>query len=289
MEDILLVHRKSNLKIPAEVVWKTCLRQIAFFSETSFQLSCEEDDQILRGSKALGFLLEVLTGLQSPVLGETEVFGQFRLFIEARRQAGDPLFSENRRWLNFLLTEVKRIRTSHIGGLGSNSYGGIVRAQTKTLDQISVLGTGHLAKEILPWLTQKQLKLVGRQPEKMVLADYKFKNLCMETYGQLTGLGQAVVIAAPLQDEELMRLVNTYGSELRKIFDLRGESNQLKSLLSQTAIEVSSLDDMFAELAGSRKDNEEKVTAAKKVILQRVDQFMERSELRPMGWDDICA
>ncbi len=299
MEDILLVHRKSNSKksstepvklITGCAVWKTCLRQIAFFDESSFEFNCEQDDQILRGAEALKFLLEVLTGLHSPVLGETEVLGQFRLFIELRRSLGEVLFSEHRKWLNFLMTEVKRIRSELVCGLGSNSYGGIIRQQAKNLNEVSILGSGHLAKEILPWLTQKsELTLVCRDVQKVGLEDPKYAKVNVQTYQSVSTLGEALVIAAPLEDEQILALIQSAGSKVKKIFDLRGEQNQLKLLATNMGLDVLSLEDMFAELAGSRTENEHKVAHIKKVITQRVDQFMERSELRPMGWDDICA
>jgi len=299
VEDLILVHRKSLSKAQGAspivlttsgAVWKTCLRQIVFFEEASFCFHCEKEDQILRGAEAFKFLLEVLTGLQSPVLGETEVLGQFRLFIESRRALGDQLFANNRKWLNFLMAEVKRIRSEFICGLGSNSYGGIIRQYSKGLNSVTIMGSGHLAKEILPWmLTKPSVQMVARNPQNVTLDDAKYDKIQLSAYEGLQDLGEVLVIAAPLSDLEIRNHVLQQGVRLSKIFDLRGESNQLKNCLAPFEVKVLSLEDMFDELAGSRKENEHKVSQIKLEILKRVDQFMERSELRPMGWDDICA
>jgi glutamyl-tRNA reductase len=297
MEDILLVHRKSNAKSDlseaAGPVWRTCLRQVLFFEETSFQLNCEPEDQVLRGADALKFLLEVLCGLHSPVLGETEVLGQFRLFVEERRKCGDPLFSEHRKWLQFLTMEIKRIRSELVCRLGSNSYGGIVRKDGKDLQSFSILGSGHLAREILPWIWQKpDVQMVSRSPQGVKLDAAKFSKVRVTNYSEVSDLGEALVIAAPLSDSEIKALVEKAGLRLKKIFDLRGEENRLPESfieMNSSSVKVSSLKDMFAELAGSNRENESKINLIKQVISERVVRFMERSELRPMGWDDICA
>jgi glutamyl-tRNA reductase len=300
MEDILLVHRKSNAKSAGNTdlseaagpVWRTCLRQILFFEETSFALTCDPDDQVLRGAEALKFLFEVLCGLHSPVLGETEVLGQFRLFVEERRKCGDPLFSEHRKWLQFLTAEIKKIRSELICGLGSNSYGGIVRKDAKDLHSFSILGSGHLAMEILPWIWQKPIvQMISRNPNEVKLDGAKFSKVQVLNYEDVFDLGEALVIAAPLQDAEIKELVEKAGGQIKKIFDLRAEENRLPDFIEgkSSLVKISSLKDMFAELAGSNQENEHKINHIKKVISERVVRFMERSELRPMGWDDICA
>lgn len=297
MEDILLVHRKSNPNSDRPlsgqgVVWKTCLRQILFIESASFDFTAEAEDQILRGQEALNFLLEVLCGLHSPVLGETEVLGQFKNFIQSRRDAGDFLFSENQKWLQFLMAEVKRVRSDFVNGLGSNSYGSLIRRHTRDHNSITLLGAGQLVSEILPWVALKQnLQVVSRAPEKLQVFADKWPHLQLETYQQMRALNEVLVVAAPLEDLRLSQLLQQQGPQVRVIYDLRGEVNRLPELVAalNAEIQVISLADLFSALEESRKENQEKIKSIKKVISERVVQFMERSELRPMGWDDLCA
>ena len=138
MEDILLVHRKSNRNFSPELqqaaIWKTCLRQILFITENEINAISDEltsEDQILRGEAGLSLLLEILCGLHSPIVGETEVFGQFKSFIDGRKALNDSLFADHQKWLSFVLTEVKRTRAEHLVGIGSQSYGSLLRRHTK--------------------------------------------------------------------------------------------------------------------------------------------------------------
>lgn len=303
MEDILLVHRKSNSKSFAETaasssirlplpgpVWKTCLRQILFLESSNFSFEATQDDHILRGQDALAFLLEVLCGLHSPVIGETEVLGQFKNFVQEQRDLGNFHFSDNRKWLQFVMAEVKRLRTVHVSGLGSNSYGSLIRRHTRENDHLSLLGAGQLVSEILPWVAlKKELQVVSRHPEKLQAFADKWTHLNLETYASLTELNEVLVIAAPIEDLRILNLLQSHGSKVRRIFDLRGETNQLPEMLANTTWKVVSLADLFAELEDSRKENVEKIKSLKNLIAERVVQFTERSELRPLGWDDLCA
>lgn len=295
MEDILLVHRKASAKsLVGEpgALWKTCLRQILFVEASNFSFTASEDDQILRGSNALQFLLEVLCGLHSPVLGETEVLGQFKLFVQERRNLGDFHFSEAQKWLQFVLAEVKRIRADQLMSLGSNSYGSLLRKYTREFDGVSIFGSGHLAGEVLPWMAlKKNLQVVSRQPEKLQVFAQKWTHLQLNTYSENPALNEVVVIAAPLEDARILQLLDRNGAAVRRIFDLRGEKNHLAPLLQERGdgIELTSLNQLFAEMEEARKENAEKISALKRIITEKVLQFQDRSEHRPLGWDDLCA
>ena len=66
-------------------LFETCLRKIYFFDEDAEIRTelLEKKIKFYQGSEALQRLLEVLCGLHSRVLGETEIFGQFKKFIDS--------------------------------------------------------------------------------------------------------------------------------------------------------------------------------------------------------------
>lgn len=300
MEDILLVHRKSNRNFSESLgetaaIWKTCLRKILFCTEAELNTHIdliEQDDQILRGEKALSHLLEILCGLHSPIVGETEVFGQFRNFVDSRRQAQDLLFGEHQKWLQFIMAEVKRTRAEHLVGLGSQSYGSLLRRYAKDIDSITLCGSGHLAQEILPWLAHKKsLQTICRDPARLQGFTEKYNNLTVTTYNDSYVHGEAMVIAAPLTDARILELMHKQETRPETIFDLRGEDNELSSLLAAQFPHVSlmSLHQFFAEIEETKKDTQSKIQTLKESLFEKSVAFMQRTELRPLGWDDICA
>lgn len=301
MEDILLVHRKSNRNFAESLqeaaIWKTCLRKILFCTEqelNSYGDLIEKEDQILRGENALSLLLEILCGLHSPIVGETEVFGQFKNFVDSRKQSQDWLFGDHQKWLNFIFAEVKKTRAEHLVGLGSQSYGSLLRKYTKEQETVTVCGSGHLAQEILPWLAQKKsLQVLCREPAKLQNFDekYKYNNLRISAYNESCIQGEAMVIAAPLSDERILELMHMQHKGLSAIYDLRGEENNLASLLADKFPHMTllGLHQFFAEIEETKKDTQTKIHAIKQNLFEKAVAFMQRTELRPLGWDDLCA
>lgn len=299
LEDILLVHRKSNRNFSSVLsqvaVWKTCLRQILFSSEADLHLiqdHLEKGDQILRGEKALSLLLEILCGLHSPIVGETEVFGQFKNFIQTQKNNHNLLFADHQKWLNFVMAEVKRTRAEHLVNIGSQSYGSLLRRYTKDLNSITLCGSGQLAQEILPWLAHKQFtQIICRDPSKLQTFKEKYNNLTLNTYSEAYVHGHALIIAAPVPDSRILELMSRQDTRPTAIFDLRGEENKLNDLLKVQFPHVSlmSLQKFFAEIEETKKETQTKIQAIKQALLEKAVAYTDRTELRPLGWDDLCA
>ncbi|HEX6322489.1 MAG TPA: hypothetical protein VFZ36_02090, partial [Vicinamibacterales bacterium] len=76
-----IVHRPvaaGQRPVGGGVSWRTCLREVTFLDHGADPGAAGEP---LEGADAYGFLLETICGLRSPMLGETQVQGQFRAFL----------------------------------------------------------------------------------------------------------------------------------------------------------------------------------------------------------------
>jgi glutamyl-tRNA reductase len=127
-----------------------------------------------QGVEAYAFLLRHACGLESLMVGETEVFGQvkerWRAFTaEPSRQSANlaPVFQK-------LFEDVKTVRRSHLQNLGQASYGSLLRrllTQTPLKRPVMVLGAGHFAQSLLPWLAAFEVRLANRtEPKAQALA-----------------------------------------------------------------------------------------------------------------------
>src|SRR3989338_1317680 len=96
-------------------VLRTCLRQIQFLSPAA---SVPARAHIYSGSNAHRFLGEICAGLHSPLLGETEVFGQFRAFRDQHNWS--PTWTE---LLDSIEADARKVRRIFMSGLGAQSYG----------------------------------------------------------------------------------------------------------------------------------------------------------------------
>jgi glutamyl-tRNA reductase len=300
---ILNLRREARDKMPIvlnALDWRTCLRRILFLNQTenAALIATAESDEVLasaieihRGEESYRFLLEVICGLNSPLVGETAVLGQFREFVA---HANLP----NTSWGNFLrqlianlLVDAKRIRHEHLQGLGSQSYGSLVRQHLRGVPSVALLGGGQLAREILPWLIGKtQVRLFYRNlpHAQALLVDYPEIQLDQFLPAD-AGWKQdetALIIAAPLKAVEVERWIRTQSPHFSLCLDLRGDAETDPVSLPFPSIKLSEL---FDALRTERQRLAGRIEAARGEIKLLAQRQARQAQFRPFGWEDLCA
>ncbi|MFM1885676.1 MAG: hypothetical protein RL026_833 [Pseudomonadota bacterium] len=185
LRDLIVINRRGDATLPASLVLpddahscrvQTCLREVRVAADPSraWQLAAAapgaaDGVDIYTGAEAYGFLLRLACGLESEIIGETEIFGQikeaWRQFESAHAEAARGL----RPWLQRLLQDTKEIRSEHIVGLGSATYGSLARRLLggRAEGTILLVGAGQLAATVLPYLDCPDLRLWNRTPERV--------------------------------------------------------------------------------------------------------------------------
>ena len=280
--------------------WRTCLRRILFLnkSENAALIAAAESDGVLaspveiyRGEESYRFLLEVICGLNSPLVGETAVLGQFREFVAHANLPGSPWGNFLRQLISNLLVDAKRVRHEHLQGLGSQSYGSLVRQHLKGVPSVALLGGGQLAREILPWLIGKtQVRLFYRSlpHAQELLVDYPEIQLAHFSPAD-AGWDQdetALVIAAPLKAVEVERWVETQSPRFSLCLDLRGDAETDPVSLPFPVIKLSEL---FDALRHERQRLAGRIEAAREEIKLLAQRQARQAQFRPFGWEDLCA
>lgn len=280
--------------------WQTCLRRILFLNriENSALIEAAERElqfsgsvEVYRDKDAYGFLLEVICGLNSPLVCETAVMGQFRDFCAKAKFPNTRWGWFLRQFTSKVLVDAKGVRRDHLQGIGSQSYGSLVRQHVKGMPAVAVLGAGKLAREILPWLigkTSARLFYRNWQHAKDLLNQYP--ELQLDQYAtddagwqqEETGL----VIAAPLKAAEVESWVRSQSSTFSKCLDLRGEAATDPITLP---IPVIKLSELFDALRSERQRLEGRVESARAEIKQLVIRQNHQAQFRPFGWEDLCA
>jgi hypothetical protein len=158
IHDLVVVNlRPDGPEVPTaftDLQWQTCLRRIVFLHRAELTLlPAQPDFESYCGRDVYQFLLEVICGLHSPLLGENAVMGQFRKFRASCKFPNTVWGRFLRTLTTDLLVDARLVRHHHLQGLGSQSYGSLIRRYLKGRSSVAVLGAGSLAREILPWLT----------------------------------------------------------------------------------------------------------------------------------------
>lgn len=153
---------------------ETCLRRmlIALGRDAPRNLAAPPP-QAFTGAAAYRFLLEVATGLNSAVPGETNVFGQFRRAWDAYRGTAEreavealaPLIAQ-------AVHDTRAIRRRHLQNIGGASYGSLARRllHADDGDRILFVGAGDLARSMLPFFRSFQVGTWNRRPPGPVFA-----------------------------------------------------------------------------------------------------------------------
>jgi glutamyl-tRNA reductase len=233
--------------------------------------------------------LEVICGLNSPIVGETAVMGQFKEFLLQAKFPRTPWGTFLRDLCTNLMIDAKRIRHTHLQGLGSQSYGSLVRQNVKGMPAVAVLGNGKLAREILPWLIGKtKVRVFCRNPQRAadILKEYPEIELLQYSANDAGWKEHdaALVIAAPLKAEQVADWASLQSASFSKCLDLRGEAET-----DPVSGPVIKLHELFEALRSERQRLESHVEAARAEINQLVQRQTQQAQFRPFGWEDLCA
>lgn len=260
-------------------VFQTCLRLI--------QLRWGDDDvkvplgfDFLTGEKAYKFLLETACGLHSPVVGETEVFGQFKTF-KSKTSWSYPLQVV----MDNLITDTKRTRDKFLKDLGGQSYGSVVRKHAKDVRSVAFMGSGQFTQELLPWVykEEKSVTVYARDLQKAQALKDKYPRITIIQLGLEPIAADMVIVAAPLKSARIQELVV---SSHTLVMDLRGECRLDACTQFPRYI---TLDQVFRTI----ESNQKQIHLAKAQALQEISELTLKRSLfevmRPFGWDDICV
>ncbi len=299
---ILNLRREARDKLPIVLNgldWRTCLRRILFLNkpENASLIAAAENEgvpaspvEIYRGEESYRFLLEVICGLNSPLVGETAVLGQFREFVAQAKLPG-TLWGNLRQLISNLLVDAKLVRHEHLQGLGSQSYGSLVRQHLKGVPSVALLGGGQLAREILPWLIGKtHVRLFYRSypHAQELLVDYP--EIQLDQFSAADAGWEedetALIIAAPLKAVEVQRWVGKQSPRFSLCLDLRGDAETDPVSLPFPVIKLSEL---FDALRNERQRLAGRIETAREEIKLLAQRQARQAQVRPFGWEDLCA
>jgi glutamyl-tRNA reductase len=270
---------------PSFLVWKTCRRQILFLDLLQAnQVETLPNADFHSGLDAEVFLVEVLCGLRSPLVGETEVFGQFKDWWKALPE-DLPWKNQNRRRIEAIFSLVKSVRERVLCGSGSQSYGSLLRRHLEKNQTVDLIGAGHLVKELLPWVQSKAgFRIWCRDPDKAQFAQGKAERILH--LSETAPASPVIVVAAPLSHSELEAwLMAKDFSEEHQLFDLRADSEKFKP--SVTPRLHLTLQDFSTRTEEFQQDVQDLYSRAMHLIGEWKSLQETKSQIRPYGWDDL--
>jgi len=302
LKDLAIVNLRHEAKETFPVAlngleWRTCLRRVLFLNSSENKALIEAAEhipanvEVHRGVDAMQFLLEVICGLKSPLVGETAVMGQFREFVANAHFPNTAWGNSLKQLIGGVLVDAKTVRHDHLQGLGSQSYGSLVRSYVKGLPQVAVIGAGQLAREILPWLLGKtKVRLFYRHWERAKNLLNEYPEIELNQFSMSNGGWKhnpiGLVIAAPVKSADVEDWAARQAANFSICLDLRGEAETDPLSLPFPVIKLSEL---FETLRSDRQRMDGRVAAARADIQSLAQRQTNQAQFRPFGWEDLCA
>lgn len=270
-------------------LWSTCLRSLYIGHISNGVKVSSFNGDVWKDEEAYSELLKIVCGINSPMVGETEIFGQFKDFVEQTtvNNKGHWILSQ---LMDTLIRDVKLIRQRFLIGLGGQSYGSLIRKKIDIKGGITFVGAGRLVKDICPWLEKMNLSIhVLCRDVKKVKEDkfYSDKaNICQFSDSKIDSNCKNLLITAPIPSYKIHELLNRSEYFNGFIFDLRGECDKDPIAINKNVI---TLTELFSEIEANRSTTAAAVNLALDFIEKRVQSLATEVKIRPFGWDDLCA
>jgi glutamyl-tRNA reductase len=291
-----VIENEEQVKSQGHFILKTCQRTLVVTSKTpEICLSLRSQmDNIIQGPHAYKFLMEVICGLKSRLLGENEIVSQFKEGFGKylQQDVRDPVVTLT---LQKLFKDAKKIRHDYLSNVGQYSYAGMTKKLITNRQHgplILIIGSGQLAKDVLKVMNRKfNIHLLARNNEKVdeLKDSFSFKHIEWKAFNE---------------SSQYQVIINTVGSEniifgqsfFKTWLLLHGHKGLFIDLGSPSSIDttydvtngVIRLDDIFQMSDQFNKEKKEKIQEAQSGISQLVTnrwdllkRKIEKDNLRP--------
>jgi hypothetical protein len=147
-----------------------------------------------------------------------------------------------------------------------------------------LVGTGALAAEVMAHLhCAHHVDRWGRRPQPGWDDYYLLEGAPSRPVSSNDPV--TLIVAAPLPAAALQPLFVCYPRAI-DVIDLRAADQRTAF---DAGLRVLTLDDIFLQVQPTTLAATRRIADAKREILSRGHAFRQREELRPFGWDDLCA
>lgn len=180
----------------------TCLREL-WISPDTLPVELPGQPDVWSGNDAYRFLLEVITGLQSRIPGETNISGQFRHAWQEYRKTASALDVQRLAPIvHRLMNDAAEIRASYLQGIGGASYGSLVRKLLAPSrgERVLFVGAGEFTRSILPYFKAWDTAIWNRRPSGLRAAT-ELRWFDPEQAAAAADWAQHVILTTPLDSD----------------------------------------------------------------------------------------
>ena len=271
-------------------VMKTCQRTLVLSYGTKTFVCASEPNETLRGAQAYHYLLEIICGLKSKLLGENEIVGQFKASYHEYTEQADKS-TELLRIIEKLFKDAKDIRANYLLGLCQKTYSSIARkhiVSKKKAQHVLILGSGQLAEDLINQFKKKVTVYISARNQEKVQELAKLHNIEVVEWNDKEKISDFPFIANSIGSEEII-----LAEDFFEVWAAKHESKLFVDLGSPSAIRtnleyhtgVMRLEDVFQEGAvheDHKKNQVAKARIAMGEIVKKREEIFSKRKNRPV-------
>ncbi|MDI9358573.1 MAG: glutamyl-tRNA reductase [Phycisphaerales bacterium] len=238
-----------------------------------------------KGAPALHYLFEVVAGLQSQILGDYEILGQFKkAYLLA--QKCNTLGAVFQRTCSLVLQAAKEVRTKTkiSSGTVSVSYAAIEWLKNKNIkptDPILLVGTGKFGKSVIKniqhYFGTSNITIANRNIDKAQSLAASL-NLSYIPYAQIEEVAQTSTVIIVCTHAPHYTIVPTFfknTSTPKIILDLSIPLNVDPAIKKNKNIEIANVDEVSVILNQTIDKRKLEIPEAKKIITHYYQEFID--------------
>lgn len=283
--------------------WETCQRKMWIGLQkdvgevpTQIYEHFKERPERAEGPVAYGHLLKVCLGLESRLLGEADVFGQFKAGWKSVGLQNPALSKKLGPFIRRLFEDTKEIKKLYLENLGGQSYGTLARKLLNMSNRDSVLfvGAGQLARSLLPYFKDHAVSLWTRTSDKACALhrSFPFLNIVEENLEKIILDHSHILVCAPSDQSLGQKILEgcREATTLGKRTTLLHMGSSCSFPLENPLFQQYHLEDILklAETVSARRTKQ--TERAKMACLERARlRSLTMQSAIPHGWEDLMA
>lgn len=204
------------------------------------------------GNEAYSYMLEIICGLKSKMVGENEIVGQFKNAYKSYMCSS----MKDKKLISIiekLFKDAKEIRSNYLIGLCQKTYSSIARKHIASIhkaESVLILGSGQLAEDLINQFKKKvEVYICARDTEKVakLVSEHKIKSIPwgdIEKIKDFSFIANSIGFKGTLLDESFFQQWST--KHQQKLFVDLGSPSSIKTSLDYSQ-GVMKLQDVFQE------------------------------------------
>jgi len=247
---------------------------------------------VKEGAEAARHLFAVASGLDSLVIGETEITGQVKNAYQAAKDAG-LVGKKMNRLFQTALSVVKQIRTDTAIGRGATSVGSVaVELAEKVFDAnlgektVMILGAGKMGEACVKHLAKRGAKTVlvaNRSIERAEKLAAEFGGRAVRIEDSAAAMTEADILVSStgspdivLRREDVAKILPARRNRPLVLVDIAVPRDIDPAVADLPNVFLYDIDDLEAVVRENTKNREQELAVCQQIIAKHADQLMAR-------------